>query len=199
MLYSRRRNRQGGFMDRNDLLALVTAIQSSDERERADKDRVIAWLKSDAPIYRIQKPDVPPMHLVSYFAIVDPKKRSILLQDHLLAKLWIPAGGHVDPNEDPADTALRECREELGFTADFLGDRVPHFITVTTTNGQGEHTDVSLWYLLQASESTPLIIEEGKFNEVRWWSIEDVLSSPITMFDPELHRFIKKVSPLIES
>ena len=184
-------------MNRESVRQIVDEIAPYDERERADKQNVQEWLAGDAPLYRIQKPDVPPKHLVSYFAIIDPKSNKILLQDHLLAKLWLPAGGHVEPDEDPAEAALRECAEELGFAPGFLSAlRKPHFVTVTTTNGQGEHTDVSLWYALAADEATPLVIEPGKFADVRWWGIEEVLSSPITLFDPELHRFIRKLQSL---
>jgi len=186
-------------MSREELMQLVNAITPHDERESKDQQQVTEWLAGNEPIYRIQKPDVPPMHLVSYFAIVDPRTNKMLLQDHLLAKLWVPAGGHVDPNEDPAETAQRECKEELGFAAPFLGERVPHFVTATTTNGQGQHTDVSLWYLLQADENTPLVVEDDKFNEVRWWKIDDILASPPSLFDPELHRFITKIKPLLNA
>lgn len=177
---------------RTQLFKLVEHIAPLDEREASDRQNALDWIQSGAPLYRVQKPDVPPKHLVSYFAIVDPKTHKMLLQDHLLAKLWIPAGGHVDPDEDPAKTAARECEEELGFVAGFLGEPIPHFITVTKTNGQGEHTDVSLWYVLQADESTPLVIEPGKFADIKWWDIDEILATPIEQFDPELHRFIVK-------
>jgi len=85
----------------------------------------------------------------------------------------------------------------LGIPATFLGEAIPHFITITKTNGQGQHTDVSLWYLLHADDSTPLVIEDGKFAEVRWWNIDDILHSPVALFDPELHRFITKIMPLL--
>jgi 8-oxo-dGTP pyrophosphatase MutT (NUDIX family) len=134
---------------------------------------------------------------VSYFAIVDPVHKTMLLQDHLLAKLWVPAGGHVDPDEDPTETVRRECEEELGIAAEFLDEAMPRFITITKTNGQGQHTDVSLWYILQANDQTSLTIEEGKFAEVRWWNIDDILASSISQFDPELHRFISKITPLL--
>lgn len=180
-------------MDRGDLLELVRSITPHDEREANDQQDVLGWIASGAPLYRVQKPDIPPKHLVSYFAIIDPKTKKILLQDHLLAKLWVPAGGHVDPDEDPAETAQRECAEELGFVAPFYGQPRPRFVTVTKTNGQGEHMDVSLWYVLEASDTTPLTIEPGKFADVRWWGIQEVLDNPVTLFDPELHRFIHKL------
>ncbi|HET6747278.1 MAG TPA: NUDIX domain-containing protein [Candidatus Saccharimonadales bacterium] len=137
---------------------LVDELLPFDGIEINHKENVLEWIKSGAPLYRIQKPDVPPKHFVSYFAIFDTNNHKILLQDHLLAQLWIPAGGHVDPDEDPVETVRRECDEELGIPAVFLHKK-PQFITVTETNGQGRHTDVSLWYALMADESTPLTIE----------------------------------------
>ncbi len=191
-------NRYTTRMDeiRETLQKMIATLTPLDNREQTDITDAINWVKSDAQLYRIQKPDVPPKHLVSYFAVVDPIHKTMLLQDHLLAKLWVPAGGHVDPDEDPAETVRRECEEELGIAAKFLGEVTPHFITVTRTNGQGKHTDVSLWYVLQANDETPLTVEEGKFAEVRWWKIDDILASPISQFDPELHRFITKIMPL---
>jgi 8-oxo-dGTP diphosphatase len=172
--------------------SLIQDIVPLDEKEFAHRADAIEWVASGAPLYRIKKPDVPNKHIVSYFAIFHPESNKILLQDHLLARLWLPAGGHIDPDEDPADTVRREIIEELGVEADFLSDK-PQFITVTKTNGQGEHTDVSLWYALRGDPTAQLTIEPGKFADVRWWDVDEVLSTPIEKFDPELHRFIRKL------
>ena len=48
------------------------------------------------------KPDVPPKHLVSYFALVDERRGKLLLVDHKLAGLWLPSGGHVEPGRRSA-------------------------------------------------------------------------------------------------
>jgi 8-oxo-dGTP diphosphatase len=181
---------------RETITALIRDIQPFDSLEAQHQQTALGWIASGADLFRVQKPDVPPMHLVSYFAIVDPKSQSILLQHHLLADLWLPAGGHVEPDEDPAVTVRRECQEELGITAEFLGDPKPYFITVTkTVNDKRSHTDVSLWYILQSDQKTPLTIEPNKFAEVKWWKIDDVLATPIEEFDPQLHRFLKKIQP----
>lgn len=180
-------------MTRDETLEIITSITPFDELETTQRQKAIDWVNSGAPLYRIQKPDVPPMHLVSYFAIFDPETNKMLLQDHLLAHVWLPAGGHVDPDEDPVETVRRECMEELGIEAKFLGDPKPHFITTTTTNGQNEHTDVSLWYILQEKESTPLVIEPDHFADVKWWDIDEILTTPIDQFDQELHRFLEKL------
>jgi len=171
---------------------IIEAISPFDEVEAAHRQDALNWIKSGVPLFRVQKPDVPPKHIVSYFAVFDPKNKKILLQDHLLAKRWLAPGGHVDPDEDPAETVRRECVEELGIEAKFLHPD-PQFVTVTVTNGQGEHTDVSLWYILEADYTTELTIEPDRFAEVRWWDIDDVLAASIDIFDPCMHRFIRKL------
>jgi 8-oxo-dGTP diphosphatase len=135
---------------------LIEAIDPLDELETAHRADALEWARSNASLYRIKKPDVPDKHLVSYFAIFHPETNKILLQDHLLAQLWVPAGGHVDPDEDPAETVRREIIEELGMEADFIHDK-PQFITVTKTNGQGHHTDVSLWYVLRGDPAAEFV------------------------------------------
>jgi 8-oxo-dGTP pyrophosphatase MutT (NUDIX family) len=179
---------------REKIASLIKQISPLDELEATHQQKALDWIASGADLFRVQKPDVPSMHLVSYFAIIDPKSHSILLQHHLLANLWLPAGGHVEQDEDPAITVQRECQEELGIRAEFRGRPLPHFVTVTqTVNDQKSHTDVSLWYTLQSDQKTPLTIEPNKFAEVKWWKIDDVLRAPIEEFDPQLHRFLKKI------
>jgi len=103
---------------------LVAAIEPFDETERSHQVDVLSWLDRTADIYRRVKPATPPVHLVSYTVLADPRDWSLFLVDHILARLWLPPGGHVEPGEDPAVTARREAREELGIEADSPLDRV---------------------------------------------------------------------------
>jgi 8-oxo-dGTP pyrophosphatase MutT (NUDIX family) len=43
-------------------------------------------------------------------------ERTLLLW-HRLLKMWVPPGGHIEPNEDPQEAVLREIREETGLDA----------------------------------------------------------------------------------
>ncbi len=45
-----------------------------------------------------------------------------LLHEHERLGLWLPPGGHVDRDELPHETALREVREETGLEVDLLRD-----------------------------------------------------------------------------
>lgn len=39
--------------------------------------------------------------------------------------MWLPPGGHIDPNELPDEAAVREVLEETGVEAVLVGERAP--------------------------------------------------------------------------
>ncbi len=166
----------------------VTAIDPLDDLERQTIANVLAWIDSGAALCRLQKPANPPKHLVSYFACIDGEH--ILLVDHKNAQLWLPTGGHVEPDEHPRATVLREAEEELGIRASFLTD-MPIMVTCATTVGlTAGHTDVSLWYVLRGDRQQSLVFDADEFNSVEWFPFADV---PLTRSDPHMGRFLKKL------
>ena len=153
---------------------LIATIAPYDDIERAHIRDTLSWIESGSPIFRIQKPDVPNKHLVSYFVLFDEHNRKILLVDHKKALLWLPSGGHVEIDEDPKTTVERECLEELGVRADFWAPD-PLFITSTLTVGlTAGHTDVSLWYVLKGDSHATYQFDEEEFNKVRWFRLDDI-------------------------
>ncbi|MFJ2239219.1 NUDIX domain-containing protein [Streptomyces sp. NPDC087859] len=177
------------------LLGLVGAIEAWDDLERIHHTSATQWISSGAPIYRLRKPDVPAMHLVTYFVVLDDIRGQLLLVAHRKAGLWLPAGGHVEPGEDPWTTVVRECHEELGTQAQAspITGELPLFLTVTQTRGQGTHTDVSLWYLLNADANTITSYDEDEFEAIRWLTPEQVLGESDELLDPHMHRFTRKL------
>src|SRR5215471_11862063 len=99
---------------------IVSAVEPWDDQEAGQKAEILDWLASGDDVFRRVRPATPPRHLVSYAVLVDEPRCSMLLVEHRDAGLHLPAGGHVEPGEDPAETALREAREELGIAASFL-------------------------------------------------------------------------------
>jgi 8-oxo-dGTP diphosphatase len=179
---------------RDRIAEIIAAIEPLDDIEREHRDSTLEWIRSSAPIFRTKKPDVPPKHLVSYFALVDQERGKILLVDHKLAGLWLPSGGHVEPDEDPRATVMRELSEELNLAADFM-DPGPLFITVTRTVGEdGGHTDVSLWYLLRGDSSRAIEFDRGEFHGVRWFGFDEI---PFERSDPHMRRFVEKLRALL--
>jgi 8-oxo-dGTP pyrophosphatase MutT (NUDIX family) len=177
------------------LRELVGAIDPWDDLERAHLTTAAQWLASGAPVYRVRAPDTPAMHLVSYFVVLDGARGQLLLVAHRKAGLWLPPGGHVEADEDPWAAVVRECREELGIEAvpsPISGER-PLFLTVTRTRGQNPHTDVSLWYLLNADAGSVTRYDRGEFDAIRWLTEEQVLQEPEELLDPHMHRFTRKL------
>jgi ADP-ribose pyrophosphatase YjhB (NUDIX family) len=48
---------------------------------------------------------------------------SVLLLWHRKLQMWLPPGGHVEPNELPDDAAIREVAEEAGIAVELVGER----------------------------------------------------------------------------
>jgi len=166
----------------------VANIHPLDNLERIHISEVLNWIDSGAALCRTQKPATPPRHLVSYFVCTDG--RSVLLVDHKSAGLWLPTGGHVEPNEHPRATVVREAREELGIEARFMFPE-PLLVTVTDTRGAARHTDVSLWYVLCLTPQQVLTPDPTEFNGVAWF---DPNTLPYGQSDPHMMRFLEKLS-----
>lgn len=156
--------------------------------------QALAWIDSGDPLYRMWPRDVPDMHLVSYFVVYDASARSVLLVDHIKANLWLPTGGHVEPDELPHEAVIREAQEELDLAADFTTacQDGPLFITITETRGAGRHTDVSLWFVLTGNSSQPLDFDTGEFRSVRWVTFEELELMNPEVLDPHMLRFAHK-------
>lgn len=178
---------------RDRIRQLVRSIRPLDDLEAEHIVNAIEWIDSGAELCRIEKPATPPKHLVSYFVLIDPRRRKLLLVDHIKAGLWLPAGGHVERHEHPNATVEREIREELNIAADFAsGD--PLFITQTVTIGTtAGHTDVSLWYVLKADSERAIVYDPEEFNGCRWFAYDEILSTDISTLDPHMHRFSRKL------
>lgn len=175
---------------RTTIASLIHTIAPYDTLEEQHKQATLRWINSGAPLYRNHKPATPPQHLVAYFVVFDPTRQQLLLVDHRQAELWLPPGGHVEPDEPPQATVLREAQEELGLHASFLIPN-PLFLTVTQTVGHSAgHTDVSLWYVLAGDSQQTLHYDHDEFAQIAWFPLDKL---PYKRADPHLQRFVAKL------
>ena len=178
---------------RNQIKSLLSPIKPFDLLEAEHISNAIDWIESGVEIFRIEKPATPPKHLVSYFVLVDLRKEKLLLLDHVKAGLWLPAGGHVEKDENPKATVEREILEELNIPARFLSND-PFFLTQMVTVGKtGGHTDVNFWYVLKGDSKKEIVYDPGEFNGYKWFSFEEILNTDVSKLDPHMHRFAKKL------
>ena len=49
-----------------------------------------------------------------------------LLHWHKRLSRWLPPGGHIEPDEEPAEAALREVREETGLVCEVVATSLRH-------------------------------------------------------------------------
>jgi len=99
--------------------------------------------------------------------------------------MWLPPGGHIEPNEDPVQAMLREVREETGLEAEVLSlpgaprfeySHPPQLAAPATiavydiVNGDGQlaepHQHIDLIYFTRAVEAAPVLPQEMRW---RWF------------------------------
>jgi len=47
----------------------------------------------------------------------------VILHPHAKLGIWLPPGGHIEPDELPDEAAIREVREETGIDVELVGER----------------------------------------------------------------------------
>lgn len=176
---------------RNEIHCTINSFCPFDEIEQEHISFTKNWIESGAEIFRTAKPATPDTHLVAYFLLIDSSANQVLLVDHKKAGLWLPAGGHVEPNEHPRETVKREILEELGIEAEFMLED-PLFLTITKTIGQSAgYTDISLWYILKGCSSISYAFDAEEFVQICWFSSDQI---PYNQADPHMKRCIAKLS-----
>jgi ADP-ribose pyrophosphatase YjhB (NUDIX family) len=102
-------------------------------------------------------------------AIFDPDGRILLVRRSDDGRWCLPCGW-VEPNESPAEAAVRETREETGLVV--RPTRLVDVFTRKPADGHGPHTAVAVAYLCEVVEGS--IRGSHEVTEVRYRRIEDV-------------------------
>ena len=128
-----------------------------------------------------------PKHFVATALIV--RQDRILLVHHRKIGLWLPPGGHIEPQEDPVTAMKREVLEETGLFVEVVPLRkyspmasddtvrvlpLPHHVQVERI-AEGPHDHVDLVYLCEAGPGEA--IGNAESLGIRWFSRDD-LNSP---------------------
>lgn len=110
----------------------------------------------------------------------------VLLVHHNKLGQWLYPGGHIDPNEDPAQAAQREVLEETGVHTEVISDPLFRHPAVTTHAPPyailemdvadakvGPHRHIDLVYVLRATSRT-LSAQLAEVAAARWVPIADL-------------------------
>lgn len=120
-------------------------------------------------------------HFTATTIIVHKKKALLHLHEKL--GIWIPVGGHIDRDELPQETALREIKEETGLEATLHNpDRQiamgevkqlfrPMYILLENINQFHQHID----FIYYATANTFAVHpQDGETNDLKWFTAEEV-------------------------
>ena len=114
----------------------------------------------------------------------------VILHRHRKLGIWLPPGGHIEPNELPDEAAVREVREEAGIAVELVGPRGldvdypgqpvqlvrPEGIQLETIGPGHEHIDL-IYYARPVDRAYGLPnLDEG----MSWVSAGDLAGIPVT-------------------
>lgn len=122
--------------------------------------------------------------------ILDMTKGEFLLIKHKKLGKWLPPGGHMEENETPEDTALRETLEETGLQVQIVGERYPtpsDLITpfaIQMNEIKPEHMHMDFIYLSQVSKDEAQLVQNvEETDDIKWFSIDTIMSEEFDTFD----------------
>jgi 8-oxo-dGTP pyrophosphatase MutT (NUDIX family) len=104
---------------------------------------------------------------------------------HRKVGLWLPAGGHIEANEDPVQAVLREVEEEFAVQAEVLslGPRVayaggptqiePPYTILTFPFPDPPHEHIDLVYFLRVLSGYPGTSYDAE-NPIHWFTAEEL-------------------------
>lgn len=115
----------------------------------------------------------------------------VLLHPHRKLGLWLPPGGHIEPNELPDAAAVREVEEEAGITVELVGGYGvelddpaaprqlvrPQGIQLEDISPGHQHIDL-VYYARPAGttgDALPEVIED-----MRWLAMDDLATIELT-------------------
>jgi ADP-ribose pyrophosphatase YjhB (NUDIX family) len=105
----------------------------------------------------------------------------VLLARHRKLAMWLPPGGHIEPNELPDDAAVREVREETGVRCELVGERAlardyPRQLVrpegVQLEDIAPEHQHVDLVYFARALSTE--IVPSDECDRPGWYRLEEL-------------------------
>jgi ADP-ribose pyrophosphatase YjhB (NUDIX family) len=116
---------------------------------------------------------------VAVFVVQDDR---VLLHFHRKLGMWLPPGGHIEPNELPDDAAIREVWEETGVRARLIGERalelqyprqltIPAGIQVEDIAPGHQHIDL-VYFAVADGDDARLAPEEAREMGADWYTVD---------------------------
>lgn len=119
-------------------------------------------------------------HFCASAFIIDPYTKKILLVKHKKNRKWTQPGGHMEENETPEETALREAYEETGLRVRLLGERFPReedFIRplgIQCNRHSTGDTHIDIIYAAVPNDDSKEQLNVEESDDIGWFSREEL-------------------------
>lgn len=180
------------------LLAELHRYDASDDAEERHRAAMVGLLAEPDAFSRAH---FAPGHFTASCYVVDGGGR-LLLHHHRRLDRWLQMGGHVEGDESPELTALREGEEESGLrdltlAADGIFDLDIHGIPAAP-RGDGlaepghDHYDVR--YVARTASPDAIALDRAESNDLAWVTLDRAAE---LMPGTESHRVLRKIERLL--
>lgn len=182
----------------NKIYKQVSEYFPYDEKERADKEVVLEFIKNnDNVLIRDNKI----AHITVSAWITNKDRDKILMIYHNIYDSWAWIGGHADGDDDMLRVIKKEIEEETGLTnVKLLSDGIYGLNIITVENHikrakfVNSHLHFDIEFLFEADESDTLRIKEDENSGVKWVDIDKVCEySTEEKMKPIYKRLIDKM------
>lgn len=144
-------------------------------------------------------------HFCASVFVIDPHTKKILLVYHNKFKKWVQPGGHIEDDETPEETALREVYEETGLKVQLIGERFPReddFIRplgIQKNRGSNGDVHIDITYAAIPINEIDTNNYDDEIDKVGWFSREEleeinVFPDILITMDYLIKSYIKVIS-----
>ncbi|MBW2972826.1 NUDIX domain-containing protein [Candidatus Woesearchaeota archaeon] len=132
-------------------------------------------------------------------------KDKTLFVHHRKLDMWLPVGGHIDPNETFDDAIKREIKEETNLDVELLNssglEPAAHVKKVlalpfdVNLHSVGDHDHCCVFYLCKALNPEELKFRESELKNVKWFAKDELDQIPL---DDYISKQVVRAFDLIE-
>lgn len=128
-------------------------------------------------------------------------QEKVLLLWHEKLQMWLPPGGHVEPNELPDEAAVREVLEETGIAVELLSQPAlppipdgprqlarPEAIQLEEIGPNHEHIDL-VYFGRPVDPTRTEPTADRDVQQVGWYSLTEAEALPLT---EEIRTWVRK-------
>lgn len=159
----------------------IRQYRPCNEQEAADQALILDFLAKNPDAFRRTNRLA---HITASAWVVNPAHDRVLMVYHKIYDSWSWTGGHADGEEDLAQVALREVREETGVSSARLLSPDIFSIESLTVDGHekngayvSSHLHLNVTYLVVADDTEPLTVCEAENRGVRWFGLDEALAA----------------------